>query len=142
MQRALVLAQKAAECNEAPVGAILVLHNEIIGEGWNRPIAHCDPTSHAEIMALRAGAKKQKNYRLLNASLYVTLEPCVMCVGALLNARIKRLVFGAANLKAGAVASVFHLLDAKKLNHRIEWEGGCLAEESSRLLQNFFQELR
>jgi tRNA(adenine34) deaminase len=142
MQQALVLAHQAATSNEIPVGAILVLKDEIIGRGWNQSIVHCDPTSHAEIIALRDAAKNQKNYRLLNITLYVTLEPCAMCVGALLNARIKRLVFGAVDPKAGAVASVFHLLDTKKLNHRIDWEGGCLAEESGKLLQEFFQARR
>lgn len=142
MHKALALAHKAAECNEVPVGAILVLDNQIIGAGWNQPIASCDPTSHAEIIALRDAARNQKNYRLVNTTLYVTLEPCTMCVGALLNARIERLVFGAADPKAGAVVSAFHLLDTKKLNHRIDWEGDCLAQECRKILQNFFQELR
>jgi tRNA(adenine34) deaminase len=139
MQRALFLAGKASACNEVPVGAILVLNNEIIGAGWNQPITNCDPTAHAEILALREAANRQSNYRLINATLYVTLEPCTMCVGALLNARIQRLVFATSDPKAGAVASVFHLLDTKKLNHCIEWEGGCLAEESEKLLKDFFQ---
>ena len=142
MQKALALAHKAAQSDEVPVGAILVLNDEMIGQGWNQPITYCDPTAHAEILALRDAANRLSNYRLVNTTLYVTLEPCVMCVGALLNARIKRLVFGAADSKAGAVAGIFHLLDTKKLNHPIDWEGGCLAEDSKKLLQQFFQARR
>ncbi len=142
MQQALSLARQAATVNEVPVGAVLVHENQLIGAGWNQPITHCDPTAHAEIVALRAGAIAHGNYRLLNTTLYVTLEPCAMCVGALLQARIRRLVFAALDPKAGAVASVFHLLDTRQLNHRIDWEGGCLAEESRMILQGFFQARR
>ena len=106
MRRALLLAQRAAEEGEVPVGALLVLDNEVIGEGWNQPIARHDPTAHAEIVALRAGAAAMRNYRLVAATLYATLEPCVMCMGAVLNARISRVVFGAWDAKAGACGSV------------------------------------
>jgi tRNA(adenine34) deaminase len=142
MQRAFELAKYAASIGEVPVGAVLVLENEIIGEGWNCPITVNDPTAHAEIIALRKGAEKLQNYRLLNTILYVTLEPCAMCVGAMLYARVKRLVFGADDPKAGAVRSVFKLLDESKLNHRIEYEGGLMAEECGALLQAFFKEKR
>ena len=138
MQRALKLAKQAKQRNEVPVGAVLVLDGEVIGEGWNQSIAQKDPTAHAEIIALRAGAAKLNNYRLVNSVLYVTLEPCAMCVGAMIHARINRLVFGAYDAKAGAVASVFNLLDAKRLNHHFEYQGGVLAQECGELLTNFF----
>lgn len=141
MQKAIELAKKAADHDEVPVGAVLVLDDEIIGEGWNQPISIQDPTAHAEIMALRKGATKLNNYRLLNSTLYVTLEPCVMCVGAMLHARIKRLVFGASDPKTGAVASVFQLLDQKH-NHQIQYEGGVLAKECGDLLKDFFKNKR
>jgi len=142
MQHALTLAKKAGAQNEVPVGAVVVLNNEIIGEGYNQPITTHDPTAHAEIIALRDAAQKIQNYRLTDAILYVTLEPCTMCIGALIHARIKRLVFGALDPKTGAVASQFHLLESQRFNHRIEWEGGCLAEECGDILKKFFTNRR
>lgn len=139
---ALALARRAEECNEVPVGAVLVADNEVIGEGWNQPISTNDPTAHAEIMALRAGAKARKNYRLVDTTLYVTLEPCAMCVGAILHARIQRLVFGAYDPRTGAVKSVFQLLDEKCLNHRVEWQGGVMSTECADILQTFFRQRR
>jgi tRNA(adenine34) deaminase len=127
---------------EVPVGAVLVHENTIIGEGFNHPIQLKDPTAHAEIMALRAGAKTLNNYRLLDTTLYVTLEPCIMCVGAILHARVKRLVFGAFDPKTGAVDSVFKIPSEPKLNHRLIIQGDILAEESSALLKKFFQSRR
>ena len=141
MQRALELARQASLLGEVPVGAVLVLDNEIIGEGHNQPIALSDPTAHAEIVALRQAAQKMQNYRLLNTTLYVTLEPCSMCLGALQHARISRLVYAASDPKTGAVESVCRLLD-QPLNHRIQWEKGLLAEESSQLLRDFFKKRR
>jgi tRNA(adenine34) deaminase len=138
MQYALKLAERAQEEGEVPVGAVLVLNDEIIGAGWNRPIAAHDPTAHAEIMALRAGATKLGNYRLNDTTLYVTLEPCVMCAGAMVHARIKRLVFGASDPKAGAIKSVFNILDSPRLNHRVEYVGGILSDECGEMLSRFF----
>ena len=120
----------------------MVLNNEIIGEGFNCPIKNCDPTAHAEIIALRQASQKLNNYRLPELSLYVTLEPCAMCVGAMLHARIKRLVFGASDPKTGAVISVFKLLDEKKLNHKIQYQGGILAIECGKILSDFFKARR
>lgn len=142
MRVALDLARHASAEQEVPVGAVLVLNDESLGEGWNQPIATSDPTAHAEIIALRQAAQRQQNYRLPGTTLYVTLEPCAMCLGALLQARIERLVFGALDSKAGAVTSVFNLLDSSQLNHRITWVGECLANESIALLQGFFQKRR
>lgn len=142
MQRALELAAHAASQQEVPVGAILVLDNQLIGEGWNSPITHSDPSAHAEIKALRMGAKKMNNYRLLNSTLYVTLEPCMMCAGALVHARIKKLIFGAYDFKAGVIESVAKTLSQSYLNHRVEWRGGLMAEECRRYLSEFFQERR
>jgi tRNA(adenine34) deaminase len=142
MQYALKLAERAQQEGEVPVGAVLVLNDEIIGEGWNRPIAAHDPTAHAEIMALRAGAEKLGNYRLNDTTLYVTLEPCIMCAGAMVHARIKRLVFGASDPKTGAVGSVFDILCFPQLNHRVDSVGGILAEECSAILSSFFSSLR
>lgn len=138
MRRALALAQRALEGGEVPVGAVLVLGNEVIGEGWNCPIATHDPTAHAEIVALRAAASRQKNYRLGKATLYVTLEPCAMCTGAALNARVARVVFGAWDPKAGACGSVFDLGRERRLTHRLDVFGGVCAEDSSVLLRRFF----
>lgn len=141
MEHALHLAKQATESNEVPVGAVLVLENNIIGEGSNRPIGDCDPSAHAEIVALRAGAKAIGNYRILQSTLYVTLEPCVMCLGAIVQARVKRVVFGAFDPKAGAVCSVF-TLGLEKFNHQIEYQGGVLAEQCGELLSAFFKERR
>ena len=142
MRHALKLAERAQQEGEVPVGAVLVLNDEIIGEGWNRPIAAHDPTAHAEIMALRAGAAKLGNYRLNDTTLYVTLEPCVMCAGAMVHARIKRLMFGASDPKAGAITSAFNTLDSNKLNHRVEYVGGILPDECGAILSRFFEARR
>jgi tRNA(adenine34) deaminase len=142
MQCALRLAQRAAEEGEVPVGALLVLENEVIGEGWNKPITSHDPTAHAEIVALRAGALALQNYRLGAATLYATLEPCVMCVGAVLNARISRVVFGAWDAKAGACGSVVDLPREPRLTHRLDVFGGVCSEEAASLLRQFFESRR
>ena len=143
MRRALELADKAEELGEIPVGAVLVDDSgKIIGEGWNLSIVHSDPTAHAEIVALRHAAQCIQNYRLLNTTLYVTLEPCTMCAGAILHSRIKRLVFGASDAKTGAVGSRFHFFDDYKMNHSLEITGGELQEECSRKLSAFFQKRR
>jgi tRNA(adenine34) deaminase len=142
MQRAIQLAKTAASHQEIPVGAVLVLENQVIGEGWNRPIQTHDPSAHAEIVALREGAEKIQNYRMVNSTLYVTLEPCVMCVGALVHARVKRVVYGAPDPKTGAVKSVFDLGQTAAFNHRIEYAGGLLAEECGALLREFFRQRR
>jgi len=142
MQRALELAQKAESLGEVPIGAVLVKDDQIIGEGYNSPISRHDPTAHAEIMALRDAAKRIGNYRLLNTTLYVTIEPCVMCAGALIHARVKELVFGAAEPRTGAVGSIFEILQSPKLNHQVQVRGDILAEECAGLLQNFFKQRR
>ena len=142
MRRALQLAERARAEGEVPVGAVLVSGDDCIGEGWNRPISARDPSAHAEITALRAGAAKQQNYRLPGATLYVTLEPCAMCAGAVILARIKRLVYAAADPRTGAAGSVFNILQTSKLNHRVELTGGILEQEAAKLLQTFFGERR
>ncbi len=142
MQQALALARQARDADEVPVGAVVVLENQIIGRGFNQPIGRKDPCAHAEIIALRDAARQQNNYRLLNASLYVTLEPCIMCVGAMIHARIKRLVFAAYDKKTGAVCSAFEALQARQHNHTVEWFGGVLADQSSVLLKDFFRQRR
>ena len=142
MRRALLLAQRAAEEGEVPVGALLVVDDEIVGEGWNRPIASSDPTAHAEIVALRAGAATLRNYRLGNATLFVTLEPCVMCMGAVLNARVARVVFGAWDAKAGACGSVIDLPREPRLAQGVDVFGGVCSEESAALLRQFFERRR
>ena len=143
MRHALTLADKAEALGEIPVGAVLVSEEgEIIGEGWNLSIIDSDPTAHAEIVALRQGGQRLQNYRLLNATLYVTLEPCTMCAGAILHSRIKRLVFGAADYKTGAVGSRFHFFDDYKMNHAIEITAGVLQQECSEKLSAFFQKRR
>lgn len=142
MRRALELARRAALDHEVPVGALLILNDEVIGEGWNRPIAGHDPTAHAEIVALRAGAQRLRNYRLAGTTLYVTLEPCAMCMGAVLNARVARVVFGAWDPKTGACGSVIDLPREPKLTHRIDVFGGVCSDESAALLRNFFESRR
>ncbi|MCX7120583.1 MAG: tRNA adenosine(34) deaminase TadA [Gammaproteobacteria bacterium] len=142
IQHALTLAKRAETEGEVPVGAVIVKDNEIIAEGWNQPIQLSDPTSHAEIMALRQAGKKLNNYRVTNATLYVTLEPCVMCVGAMIHARIERLVFGATDPKAGAVKSVFQLLDSPNFNHVINWSDDVLAHDCAAILKSFFKSRR
>jgi tRNA(adenine34) deaminase len=142
MQRALALAERAARDNEVPIGAVLVLDEEVIGEGWNQPIANHDPTAHAEVVALRAGAARLGNYRLSGTTLYVTLEPCAMCFGAVLNARVSRVVFGAWDQKAGACGSVIDLPRQAKLAHGIDVFGGVCSEQSATLLRVFFETRR
>jgi len=142
MQHALDLATCAENEGEVPVGALVVLNGEIIGEGWNRPIASHDPTAHAEIIALRAAAANLGNYRLTGATLYVTLEPCPMCAGAMVQARVARVVYGAPDPLAGSAGTVFDLLNAAALNHRADVQGGVLAGECSQRLKAFFQSRR
>jgi tRNA(adenine34) deaminase len=142
MRRALGLARRAAEDGEVPVGALLVLGADVIGEGWNRPIASHDPTAHAEIIALREGAQRLRNYRLERTTLYVTLEPCAMCIGAVLNARVPRLVFGAWDQKAGACGSVADLPRQPNLTHRVDVFGGVCSDDSAALLRCFFETRR
>jgi len=146
MRQALKLAKSAADIQEVPVGAILVANTAnndvIIAEGSNCPISSCDPTAHAEIIALRSGAKNLNNYRLPNLTLYVTLEPCLMCLGAMLHARIQRLVFGAYDPKTGAVESLFQIPQEPKLNHKLAITGGILADECGQLLSTFFKSRR
>jgi tRNA(adenine34) deaminase len=142
MRRALALAARAEAMGEVPVGAVVTLGSEVIGEGWNQPIAAHDPTAHAEIVALRAAGLDAKNYRLESSTLYVTLEPCAMCLGAAINARIARVVFGAWDLKAGACGSVFDLARERRLNHRPDVFGGVCAEECRDLLRKFFEARR
>lgn len=142
MRRALELARRAALDDEVPIGAVLVLNDEVVGEGWNRPIGSHDPTAHAEIVALRAGAQRLRNYRLGRTILYATLEPCAMCLGAAINARVSRVVFGAWDLKAGACGSIIDLPRAGKLTHRIDVFGGVCSDESAALLRQFFETRR
>jgi tRNA(adenine34) deaminase len=142
MQQALRLAARAARDGEVPVGALLVVGNDVIGEGWNRPIGNLDPTAHAEIVALREAAQRLKNYRLSGATLYATLEPCAMCMGAVLNARVARVVFGAWDSKAGACGSVIDLPREPRLTHRIDVFGGVCSEQSAALLAQFFASRR
>jgi len=142
MRCALDQARLAADQGEVPVGAVVVLGEEIIGTGFNRTIADHDPTAHAEVVALRQAAVRLANYRLAGATLYVTVEPCAMCAGAAVLARIGRLVYGCDDPKAGAVRSLFQIADDARLNHRIEITSGILAEECSALLRDFFKDLR
>ena len=142
MQTALMLARRAAASGEVPVGAVLVQGESLLAQGWNQPIAAHDPTAHAEVMVLRAAGHALGNYRLADTTLYVTLEPCLMCVGAIIHARVARVVFGAFDPKSGAVASCMHGFDANGLNHRVESTGGVLAEECGQLLKRFFRERR
>lgn len=142
MRRALELATRAESDGEVPVGAVLVRDGEVIAEGWNRPIAASDPTAHAEIEALRAGARALQSYRLAGTTLYVTLEPCPMCAAAMVHARIARVVFGAWDPRVGAAGSVFNLLSAPTLNHRVDAFGGVLLDECSERLRAFFASRR
>ena len=161
MRHALKLARRAQELGEVPVGAVIVrdvgaapptealggrhgrdAEGEIVAEGWNQPIASHDPSAHAEMIAMRAAAAALKNYRLTGLTLYVTLEPCVMCAGAIIHARIARVVFGASDPKAGAVNSVYDIIARPQLNHRVEWTGGVLGDECGALLQEFFRARR
>jgi tRNA(adenine34) deaminase len=142
MRRALTLAEQAARHEEVPVGAVLVRGAELLGEGWNQVISAADPTAHAEIVALRAAAAQAGNYRLPGTTLYVTLEPCTMCAGALVHARIERLVFAAREPRAGVVCSTCRLLDEPWYNHRVDWLEGVLADDSAARLKAFFQARR
>ncbi|KAA8995707.1 tRNA adenosine(34) deaminase TadA [Affinibrenneria salicis] len=139
MRRAMELALRARAEGEVPVGALLVQDDQIIGEGWNRPIGHHDPTAHAEIMALRQGGQHLQNYRLIDTTLYVTLEPCIMCAGAMVHGRITRLVYGAADEKTGAAGSLVDILRHPGMNHQIEIRSGVLAAECSAMLSDFFR---
>jgi tRNA(adenine34) deaminase len=138
MRAALAQAHDAAERGEVPIGAVLTLDDRIIARAGNRTISDCDPTAHAEIVALRSASKIIGNYRLLDATLYATIEPCAMCCGAMIQARISRLVYGADDAKAGAVHSCFSVLDHRQLNHRVAATSGILAEDSAALLKEFF----
>lgn len=138
MRRALELAQRAQAEGEVPVGAVVVHEGRIVGEGWNHPISSADATSHAEIEAIRAACKTLSNYRIPGSTLFVTLEPCVMCCGAMLHARIGRVVFGASDAKTGACGSVINVFAEPRLNHHATVDAGLLAEESSAMLKSFF----
>jgi tRNA(adenine34) deaminase len=138
MARALELARAAEAAGEVPVGAVIVKGGAIVAEGWNRPIGSCDPTAHAEVLALRAAGAALGTYRLVGTTLYVTLEPCAMCASAMVHARVQRLVFGATDPRAGAAGSVFDIVRHASLNHRLEVSGGVLAEECGALLRDFF----
>ncbi|MDX8000425.1 tRNA adenosine(34) deaminase TadA [Xenorhabdus sp. Reich] len=142
MRRAMELAVQAQAKGEIPVGAVLVANNSVIAEGFNLPITDHDPTAHAEIIALRQGGSQLQNYRLLNTTLYVTLEPCVMCAGAMIHSRIQRLVYGASDMKTGAAGSLIDILRHPGMNHQIEITGGVLAEECSAMLSSFFKQRR
>ena len=142
MQHALELARRAEAAGEVPVGAVLVLNGELVAEGWNQPIGSADPTAHAEIIALRAAGRKLDNYRLLDTELYVTLEPCPMCVGAMLHARIKRVIYAATDPKTGALGGTYDLLASVDHNHSIEVTRGVLEAQSREMLQRFFRERR
>jgi tRNA(adenine34) deaminase len=142
MREALRLAQEGAGAGEVPVGAVVALGGAIVGRGWNAPIARHDPTAHAEILALREAARSLGNYRLEHATLYCTLEPCVMCAGALVSARVERLVFGARDLRFGGVRSKFRIADSELLNHAVQVEEGVLAAECVELLREFFETRR
>ena len=142
MHAALALAHRARERGEVPVGAVVVLDGDIVGEGFNQPISAHDPTAHAEIVALREAARRRGNYRLTGATLYVTIEPCQMCVGAMVHARIAQVVYGAAEPKAGALESAMRAHEHPSLNHRLEATGGMLEDECRAVMQEFFQSRR
>lgn len=142
MKRAFELAKKAKENDEVPIGAVIVLEDKIIGEGWNQPISSHDPTAHAEIIALRDACNNICNYRLPNATMYVTLEPCAMCAGAIVHARLAKLVFAVAEQKSGACGSIFNLLQAEELNHKVDIKKGIMEYECCLLIRTFFKEKR
>ena len=142
MEYALTLADKAYQQGEVPVGALLVKDNKIISEGWNQPITHHDPSAHAEIMALREAGQVAQNYRLPKTTLYITLEPCIMCAGAIIHARVDRVVFGAYDFKTGAAGSVFDIFANSRHNHQVDVIGGLLADECGDKLRAFFRERR
>ena len=142
MQQAIEQAKLAAAAGEVPVGAVLVHEGRVISTGFNQPIGHADPSAHAEMMALRSAAQTFSNYRLPGSTLYVTLEPCVMCAGAILHARINRVVFGATDPKTGAAGSVLDVFSEKRINHQTQVEGGVMGQECGQLLRDFFKERR
>ena len=142
MQQALMLAQKAELQDEVPGGAVIVKDNQLIAEGWNQPIQNNDPPAHAELTAMRNAGQALKNYRLTDTTLYVTLEPCSMCVGAMIHARVNRLVFGAYDMRTGATGSAINLIDDAIHNHKIEVQGGVMEEECKNILQSFFRRRR
>ncbi len=142
MRQALALAARAAESGEVPVGALVVVDGEVVGEGWNQPIATSDPTAHAEIVAMRMASRHLRNYRLSGATLVVTVEPCLMCVGAMVHARIATVVYGAPEPRAGALGSAVAAHETPGLNHRVAVEGGVLADECRELMQTFFRDRR
>ncbi|MDR2212311.1 MAG: tRNA adenosine(34) deaminase TadA [Pseudomonadales bacterium] len=142
MRQALELAREAEEAGEVPVGAVLVREGQLLGQGYNRPITSCDPSAHAEIVTLRAAAAAAANYRLPGSTLYVTLEPCTMCVGAMIHARVERLVFGALEPRAGAVVSQHQLAAHPAYNHQMQVQGGVLQDECAALLRDFFRRKR
>lgn len=139
MRLALALAQQAADMGEVPVGAVIVVDGQVVGEGYNQPIATHDPTAHAEVITIRRAAQKIQNYRIENSTLYVTLEPCTMCVGALIHARINRVVFATTEPKAGSLVSARRQLETGYYNHVFSFEGGLLADEASKQLSDFFR---
>jgi tRNA(adenine34) deaminase len=142
MQQALDQAKLAGAAGEVPVGAVLVRDGQVISRGFNQPISNSDPSAHAEMMALRSAAQNESNYRLPGTTLYVTLEPCTMCAGAMLHARVERVVFGAADPKTGAGGSVINVFSEKQINHQTQVEGGIMSEECGQILRNFFKERR
>ncbi len=142
MRRAIELAQQAAAVGEVPVGALVVKDGQVVGEGYNQPITSCDPTGHGEIVAMRNAATALGNYRLSGCDLYVTIEPCTMCVGAMVHARIGKIIFGAREPRAGALESQLRLMDESHYNHSIEWQGGVLAEDCGSLISGFFRAKR
>lgn len=142
MTHALALARHAEQQGEVPIGAVIVKDNVIVGEGWNQPISQHDPTAHAEIQAIRTACTRIQNYRLPDTTLYVTLEPCIMCAGAIIHARIARVVFACMEPKTGAAGSCFDIFNTSKLNHYVQYEHGILAEQSSELLRCFFKSRR
>ena len=142
MEKALELARKAEAAGEVPVGAVLVKDGQLLAEGWNQPIISHDATSHAEIMAMREAGKRLDNYRLIDTVMYVTLEPCSMCVGAMIHARVAKVVYGASEPRTGALGGAFNLLDASQHNHVFDVVPGILAQDSKDMLQKFFQSRR
>jgi tRNA(adenine34) deaminase len=142
MREALILAEQAANADEVPVGAIVVQNGEIIGRGFNQPIRSCDATAHAEIVDIRSSSQFRNNYRIPGTTLYVTIEPCTMCLGAMIHARVDRLIFGATEPRAGAVVSQGSLIEAGHFNHQLSFVDGVLAEECSSLMQSFFRKRR
>ena len=142
MREALVQAKKALKKGEVPIGAVVVLGDEIIGRGYNQPITKKDPTAHAEIIALKEASNRLENYRLNEAIIYTTLEPCLMCVGALVHARIKKVIFAAQDTKSGVVVNNGGLIQSEFLNHKVSFEGGILEKQASKLLKDFFLEKR